>query len=36
MQPPAQAYATLHLIFAGLLAAGLVVYAFAQDNPPKA
>ena len=34
--PPEQAYATLHLIFAGLLVASLVVYAFAQDNPPKA
>ena len=35
-QPPEQAYATLHLIFAALLAASLVVYAFAKDNPPKA
>jgi MFS family permease len=34
--PPEQAYATLHLIFAGLLAASLVVYLFAKDNPPKA
>ncbi|PZF75169.1 MFS transporter [Aestuariivirga litoralis] len=34
-QPPEQAYATLHLIFAGLLAVSLVVYLFAQDNPPK-
>ena len=34
--PPEQAYATLHLIFAGLLASSLVVYAFARDNPPKA
>jgi len=34
--PPEQAYATLHLIFAGLLAAGLAVYLFAKDNPPKA
>lgn len=34
--PPAQAHATLHLIFAGLLVASLVVYAFAKDNPPKA
>ena len=33
--PPADAYATLHLIFAGLLAASLAVYAFAKDNPPK-
>lgn len=35
-QPPEQAYATLHLIFAGLLVASLVVYAFSRDNPPKA
>ena len=35
-QPPEQAYATLHLIFAGLLAASLVVYLVAKDNPPKA
>ena len=34
--PPAQSHATLHLIFAGLLVASLVVYAFAKDNPPKA
>lgn len=34
-KPPAQAYATLHLIFAGLLVLGLVIYAFARDNPPK-
>jgi len=34
--PPEQAYATLHLIFAVLLASSLVVYAFARDNPPKA
>jgi MFS family permease len=33
--PPEQAYATLHLIFAGLLGIGLVIYAFAKDNPPK-
>lgn len=33
--PPAEAYATLHLIFAGLLGLSLVVYAFARDNPPK-
>jgi MFS family permease len=33
--PPADAYATLHLIFAGLLVTGLVIYAFARDNPPK-
>lgn len=33
--PPEQAYATLHLIFAGLLVLGLLVYAFARDNPPK-
>lgn len=35
-QPPEQAYAALHLIFAGLLVASLVVYVFAKDNPPKA
>jgi len=35
-QPPEQAYATLHLIFAGLLAASLVVYLFSRDNPPRA
>lgn len=35
-RPPAEAHATLHLIFAGLLAAGLAIYAFAKDNPPKA
>jgi predicted MFS family arabinose efflux permease len=34
--PPEQAYATLHVIFAGLLAASLIVYVFARDNPPKA
>ncbi len=34
--PPAQSHAALHLIFAGLLVASLVVYAFAKDNPPKA
>ncbi len=34
--PPEQAYATLHLIFAGLLGLSLIVYAFSQDNPPKA
>jgi predicted MFS family arabinose efflux permease len=33
--PPAEAHATLHLIFAGLLVIGLVIYAFARDNPPK-
>jgi MFS family permease len=33
--PPAEAYATLHLIFAGLLITGLAIYAFARDNPPK-
>ena len=32
--PPADAYRTLHLIFAGLIVAGLAVYAFARDNPP--
>lgn len=35
-QPPEQAYATLHLIFAGLLVASLVIYLFSRDNPPKA
>lgn len=34
-QPPAASYATLHLIFAALLVAGLLVYAFSRDNPPK-
>jgi predicted MFS family arabinose efflux permease len=34
--PPAEAHATLHLIFAGLLVASLAIYAFARDNPPKA
>ena len=33
--PPEEAYATLHLIFAGLLAVGLLIYLFARDNPPK-
>jgi MFS family permease len=33
--PPAEAYATLHLIFAGLLVIGLAIYLFARDNPPK-
>lgn len=33
--PPAAAYATLHLIFALLLFAGLAIYAFAKDNPPR-
>jgi uncharacterized membrane protein len=33
--PASEAYATLHLIFAGLLVAGLAIYAFARDNPPK-
>jgi Na+/melibiose symporter-like transporter len=33
--PPRHAYATLHLIFAGLLALTLAIYAFARDNPPK-
>jgi MFS family permease len=33
--PPAEAYATLHLIFAALLVTGLAIYAFARDNPPK-
>lgn len=35
-KPPEQAHATLHLIFAALLAMSLVVYLFARDNPPKA
>jgi len=35
-QPPEQAYATLHLIFAGLLGLSLVVYLFSKDNPPRA
>jgi len=34
--PAAHAYATLYLIFAALLVAGLAVYVFAKDNPPKA
>jgi predicted MFS family arabinose efflux permease len=34
--PPAQAHATLHLIFAGLLVIGLAIYAFAKDRPPRA
>jgi MFS family permease len=33
-RPPAEAYATLHLIFAGLLAASLLIYGFARDQPP--
>jgi MFS family permease len=33
--PPASAYATLHLIFAGLLVIGLAIYLLARDNPPK-
>jgi MFS family permease len=33
--PPEQGHAMLHLIFAGLLVAGLVIYLFARDNPPK-
>jgi MFS family permease len=33
--PPANAYAILHLMFAGLLTAGLVIYLFAKDSPPK-
>jgi MFS family permease len=33
--PTAEAHATLHLIFAGLLVMGLVIYTFARDNPPK-
>ena len=34
--PPEQAYAMLHLIFAGLLGLSLTIYLFARDNPPKA
>lgn len=34
--PASHTYATLHLMFAGLLAAGLAVYLLARDNPPKA
>jgi predicted MFS family arabinose efflux permease len=33
--PAADAYAVLHLMFAGLLAAGLLIYLAARDNPPK-
>jgi predicted MFS family arabinose efflux permease len=33
--PPANAYSILHLMFAGLLTAGLAVYLFAKDSPPK-
>ena len=33
-QPPQTAYGTLHLVFAGLLAAGLAVYLFAADSKP--
>jgi MFS family permease len=33
--PPESAFAMLHLAFAGLLLAGLAIYAFARDNPPK-
>lgn len=33
--PPEQAFATLHLIFAVLLAASLAVYAVSKDNTPK-
>ena len=35
-QPPQAAYASLHLMFAGLLAAGLAIYFLARDNPPNA
>lgn len=34
-RPASEAHAALHLIFAGLLVAGLAVYVFARDNPPK-
>jgi MFS family permease len=34
-RPPVEAYATLHLIFAGLLVIGLAIYLVARDNPPK-
>lgn len=33
-QPPAQAYATLHLCFAGLLIAALAIYLLSQDRAP--
>lgn len=33
--PAAEAYATLHLIFAGLLVAGLAIYGFSKDSPPR-
>lgn len=33
--PPETAFATLHLAFAGLLLAGLAMYVFSRDNPPK-
>ncbi len=32
---PAASYATLHLMFGGLVLAALAVYLFARDNPPK-
>ena len=34
-RPAAEAYATLHLMFGALLLAGLAVYVFSKDNPPK-
>jgi MFS family permease len=33
--PAVEAYAALHLIFAALLIAGLTIYAFSRDMPPK-
>ena len=33
--PAETAFATLHLVFAGLLLAGLAIYVFSRDNPPK-
>ncbi len=34
-RPAAEAYAALHLMFGLLLLAGLAVYVFSKDNPPK-
>ena len=31
----ASSYATLHLMFGGLVLAALAIYLFAKDNPPK-
>jgi hypothetical protein len=33
--PAVEAYAALHLIFAALMIAGLTIYAFSRDMPPK-